>query len=148
MEWTSDQDRIDWNALSELYRIAPLGDKTPDDLRRAFGNSMYKCFAFEEGILAGAGRAVADGVDCSYICDIAVHPDFQGRGLGKEIATRLRDLSRGHRKIILYANPGTEPFYERLGFRLMLTAMAIFSNEDAAINKGLIARAPHGTDHA
>ncbi|RZN33490.1 GNAT family N-acetyltransferase [Bradyrhizobium sp. Leo121] len=139
MEWTSDQDRIDWNALSELYRIAPLGDKKPEELKRAFGNSMYKCFAFDDGILAGAGRAVADGVDCSYICDIAVHPHFQGRGLGKEIATRLRDLSRGHRKIILYANPGTEGLYEKLGFRRMLTAMAIFSSEDAAIKKGLIA---------
>jgi ribosomal protein S18 acetylase RimI-like enzyme len=139
MEWTSDQDRIDWDTLSELYRIAPLGDKKPEDLKRAFINSMYKCFAFEQGILSGAGRAVADGVDCSYICDIAVHPRFQGRGLGKEIATRLRDLSRSHRKIILYANPGTESFYEKLGFRPMLTAMAIFSNEDAAIKKGLIA---------
>ncbi len=28
---------------------------------------------------------------------------------------------------------------EKLGFRPMLTAMAIFSNEDAAIKKGLIA---------
>ncbi|WP_225705522.1 GNAT family N-acetyltransferase [Bradyrhizobium cenepequi] len=89
--------------------------------------------------MAGAGRAVADGVDCSYICDIAVHPRFQGRGLGKEIAMRLLNLSRGHRKIILYANPGTEKLYEKLGFRHMLTAMAIFSNEDAAIRKGLIA---------
>ena len=146
MEWTSDQDRIDWDVLSELYRIAPLGDKKPEDLKLAFGNSMYKCFAFEADVLAGAGRAVADGVDCSYICDIAVHPRFQGRGLGKEIATRLRDLSRGHRKIILYANPGTEPFYEKLGFRPMLTAMAIFSNEDAAIKKGLIAPSARGAD--
>ncbi|WP_454633420.1 GNAT family N-acetyltransferase [Bradyrhizobium cenepequi] len=147
MEWTSDQDQIDWDVLSELYRIAPLGDKKPEDLKRAFANSMYKCFAFGDGILAGAGRAVADGVDCSCICDIAVHPRFQGRGLGKEIATRLRDLSRGHRKIILYANPGTEPFYEKLGFRPMLTAMAIFSNEDAAIKKGLIAASSaHGAD--
>jgi ribosomal protein S18 acetylase RimI-like enzyme len=128
-----DIRRFDWNALSELYRIAPLGDKKPEDVKRAFGNSMYKCFAFDEAILAGAGRDVADGVDCSYIYDIAVHPRSQGRGLGKEIAARLRDFSRGHTKIVLYADPGTEPFYEKLGFRHMLTAMAIFGDEDAAI---------------
>jgi hypothetical protein len=47
-------------------------------------------------------------------------------------------LSRGHRKIILYANPGKEGFYARLGFRRMRTAMAIFDNEQAAINAGLV----------
>jgi GNAT superfamily N-acetyltransferase len=33
-------------------------------------------------MLIGVGRAVADGIDCSYICDVAVHPDFQGKGIG------------------------------------------------------------------
>jgi ribosomal protein S18 acetylase RimI-like enzyme len=138
MEWIFDQDRIDWTALSELYRIAPLGEKDADNLKLAFANSMYKCFVYEDSVLVGAGRAIADGVDCSYLCDIAVHPRVQGRGLGRDIATKLRDLSRGHKKIILYANPGTEPFYEKLGFRRMRTAMAIFRNEDAAIKRGLI----------
>jgi len=99
---------------------------------------MYKCFVFEEGVLIGAGRAVADGVDCSYLCDIAVHPDFQGRGIGREIIVKLRDLSAGHKKIILYANPGKEGLYRKLGFRLMRTAMAVFSDEARAIRIGLV----------
>ena len=61
MEWIFDQAQIDWTALSELYRIAPLGDKKPDELRLAFGNSIYKCFVFENGVLIGAGRAIAGG---------------------------------------------------------------------------------------
>jgi ribosomal protein S18 acetylase RimI-like enzyme len=138
VDWMFDQTKIDWLALSELYRIAPLGDKKPDELKLAFGNSMYKCFVFESDLLIGAGRAIADGIDCAYLCDIAVHPDFQGRGLGRDIAMKLKELAAGHKKIILYANPGTEPFYRRLGFRRMLTAMAIFVNEDAATKRGLI----------
>lgn len=139
MEWSFDQNGIDWAALSELYRIAPLGEKKPEELQLAFGNSMYKCFLFENGMLIGAGRAIADGIDCAYLCDIAVHPAFQGRGLGRDITLKLKELSQGHKKIILYANPGTEPFYRRLGFRRMLTAMAIFRNEAAAaVGRGLI----------
>ncbi len=129
---------IDWNALSELYRIAPLGDKDPDDLRVCFTNSMFKCFVFDEELLVGAGRAVADGVDCSYLCDVAVHPDYQGQGLGKAIIAKLRDASASHRKIILYANPGKEGFYRKLGFLPMKTAMAIFRNRDHAISTGLV----------
>jgi ribosomal protein S18 acetylase RimI-like enzyme len=138
MRWLFDQTSIDWAALSELYRIAPLGDKKPDELKLAFSNSMFKCFVLDGERLVGAGRAVADGIDCAYLCDVAIHPAFQGRGLGKEIIARLKELSAGHKKIILYANPGKEGFYEKLGFRRMLTAMAIFKDQDRAICRGLI----------
>lgn len=138
MQWVFEQNSIDWAELSELYRVAPLGDKHPNDLEVAFSNSMYKCFAMDGGRLLGAGRAVADGVDCSYLCDIAVHPDFQGRGLGRDITRKLMELSKGHKKIILYATPGKERFYERLGFRRMCTAMAIFKDQDRAIRTGLV----------
>ena len=138
LRWQHDIADIDWNALSELYRIAPLGEKDPDDLKVCFTNSMFKCFVFDQGLLVGAGRAVADGIDCSYLCDVAVHPRHQGRGLGKEIIGRLRDFSASHRKIILYANPGKEGFYRKLGFLPMKTAMAIFRNREHAIRTGLV----------
>lgn len=138
MEWTDTIDDVDWQELSELYRLAPLGNKSADWLRRAFGNSMFRCIVREEGRIVGAGRAVADGVDCSYLCDIAVLPSHQGQGLGKLIVQRLVDASRGHRKIILYAVPGREPFYRTFGFRRMRTAMAIFENPERAAADGYI----------
>ncbi|HEY0199815.1 MAG TPA: GNAT family N-acetyltransferase [Rhodanobacter sp.] len=103
-----------------------------------FSNSRYKCFVYEGDRLIGAGRALADGLDCSYLCDIAIHPDHQGSGLGKAIIAKLREFSTGHRKIILYAKPGKEGFYRKLGFLRMRTAMAIFSNQDHAAEAGLL----------
>ena len=138
MQWLFDASTIDWQALSELYRVAPLGDKKPDHLKRTFANSMFKCFALDGARLVGAGRALADGIDCSYLCDVAVHPDYQGQGLGKAIIEKLVALSDGHRKIILYANAGKEGFYRKLGFRRMRTAMAIFADEQRAIKGGLV----------
>lgn len=128
IEWRDSADLVNWADLSEMYRLAPLGNKSPAWLEKAFSNSMFKCFAYEDGAVVAAGRAVADGVDCSYLCDIAVHPAHQGRGLGKQVIQRLVDRSRGHRKILLYAVPGKEPFYGTFGFRRMRTAMAIFEN--------------------
>jgi ribosomal protein S18 acetylase RimI-like enzyme len=138
MNWVFDQESIDWDELSNLYKIAPLGDKKPEDLKIAFSNSMYKLFVFDAGKLIGAGRALADGVDCSYLCDVAVHPEYQGIGLGKEIITKLKELSAGHKKIILYASLGKEAFYIKLGFMRMRTAMAIFQNRERAIEIGLV----------
>jgi len=137
-DWRYSTETIDWEELSNLYRIAPLGDKKPSDLAISFSNSRFMCFVFDSGTLIGAGRALADGVDCSYICDVAVHPQYQGVGIGKGIVSRLVDLSKGHRKIILYAAPGKESFYRKLGFGRMLTAMAIFQNQAQAREHGLI----------
>ena len=136
--WTHLIDNVDWNELSALYLAAPLGNKSPADLKTVFTNSMFRCFVYDGGKLVGVGRALADGVDCAYICDIAVMPSHQGTGLGKEIVGKLVNLSRGHRKIILYAVPGKEGFYRKLGFRRMRTAMAIFENQALAMERGYL----------
>lgn len=137
--WSDDLEAVDWQELSELYRVAPLGHKPPDKLRMAFSNSLFRCFVWDGEKLVGAGRALADGADCSYICDVALLPSHQGQGLGREIVSHLVARSRGHRKIILYAVPGRESFYRALGFRRMRTAMAIFEDEAFALERGYIA---------
>lgn len=136
--WSETIDDVNWEELSALYLIAPLGSKKPQDLKVVFGNSAFKCFIRDNGQLVGVGRALADGVDCSYICDVAVHPSHQGTGLGKRIVARLVELSRSHKKIILYAVPGKEPFYRKFGFKRMTTAMAIFENQSLAQERGYI----------
>ncbi len=99
---------------------------------------MFKCFVYEEGKLVGVGRALADGIDCSYICDVALLPSHQGLGLGMQIVSKLVSLSSSHKKIILYSVPGKEPFYKKLGFKRMCTAMAIFENQGVAMERGYV----------
>jgi ribosomal protein S18 acetylase RimI-like enzyme len=136
--WTDALCDMDWNEVAHLLRTAPLADKEPDTLQMAFTNSVFRRFVFDGGRLVGAGRALADGVDCSYICDVAVLPSHQGRGIGHEIVSQLIALSRGHRKILLYSVPGKEDFYRKFGFRRMRTAMAIFDDQEAAADRGYL----------
>jgi ribosomal protein S18 acetylase RimI-like enzyme len=135
--WSEGVDGVDWEELSALMRAA-LGNKPPELLRTAFTNSLYCCFVFDEGRLVGTGRVLGDGVDAAYLCDVAVLPSHQGRGLGDRIVAHLVERARGHRKIILYAVPGKEGFYKRFGFRRMTTAMAIFDDPAAAAARGYV----------
>src|ERR1700752_109215 len=139
ISWSESLDGVDWEELAALYRAAPLGDKKAADLKLVFANSMFRCFAFEHGKLIAAGRVLADGRDCAYLCDIAVLPSRQARGLGKAVVSRLLEPSKSHRKIILYAVPGREDLYRGLGFRRMRTAMAIFENQTEAYARGYVA---------
>jgi len=136
--WKRSLDGVNWDELSALYRAAPLGDKTPLHLQKVFSNSLFVSFVYDGARLVGAGRALADGGDCSYICDIAVLPGHQGTGLGKQLVADLVERSRGHKKIILYAVPGKEPFYRKFGFLRMKTAMAIFENQQQQIERGYL----------
>ena len=42
--WVHDLGAVDLDELSNLYRVAPLGDKPPEALATVFGNSMFMCF--------------------------------------------------------------------------------------------------------
>jgi GNAT superfamily N-acetyltransferase len=168
-EWKHSTDGVDWEELSSLYRAAPLGDRKASHLQKVFPfvaapeplmlshpvrtatvpgncasmpNSMFKWFVYENARLIGAGRALADGEDCSYLCDIAVLPSHQGTGLGKQIVAYLVEQSRGHRKIILYAQyRARRPFYRKFGFLRMKTAMAIFENQQQQLERGYLSEA-------
>ena len=142
LEWRDTHEDIDWNELTALYHAAPLGNKKASELKVVFTASMFKRFVYNAGHLVAAGRVLADGVDCAYHCDVAVHPSHQGTGLGKALVARLVELSRHHKKIILYSVPGKEAFYRKLGFKRMNTAMAIFSNPAQALERGYVSDTP------
>jgi len=136
--WIDNCNTVNWTELSNLYKIAPLGDKPSSMLKTAFNNSAFTYFVYDNKKLIGVGRTLADGVDSAYLCDIAIHPEYQGLGLGKAITQKLLDNVKGYSKVILFANIGKEGFYEQLGFSKMTTAMAIFKNQDMAREKGLV----------
>ena len=137
-ELIESSENVSWSALSALYAASGLQPKAPADLETVFTNSRYVCFAFDDGRLVGAGRALADGLDCAYIADLAVEPDYQGSGIGSAMLGQLLERCRGHRKIILYTVPGKEDFYRNFGFRRMRTAMALFDDQDRALSAGLV----------
>ena len=139
MQWVFDQNSIDWSrAVRALSHRSAWRQEAGSPAACVLDTACTNASCSTTAHCVGAGRAVADGVDCSYLCDVAVHPKVQGTGLGGAIVDKLVELSSGHGKIILYANPGTETFYRKRGFLPMKTAMAIFKDRDRALARGLV----------
>jgi len=103
--------------------------------KKAFKNSYVTVFIYHENRIIGFGRAISDGVHQAAIYDVAVHPEFQKKGLGnlilKNIISKLPQCN-----IILYASPGKEGFYTKNYFRKMKTGMAQFTNAEKMALKG------------
>jgi hypothetical protein len=51
-----DDNAVNWEELSALYRIAPLGEKPPADLATVFSNNMFMCLIRDGDRLVGPGR--------------------------------------------------------------------------------------------
>ena len=119
------EQAIDWHEAVTVFERAPLGKqrRDPEKLKRAFESSYAVVYVFDTDKLIGMGRALCDGEYQAAIYDMVVLPDYQGRGIGKEIIKRLSEQLPVE-NIILYAVPGREGFYEKCGFKTMRTAMA------------------------
>jgi ribosomal protein S18 acetylase RimI-like enzyme len=81
------------------------------------------CFvgAFAGAEMIGMGRAVSDGVSDAYIQDVVVLKKFRGRGIGAAIIQKIITFLKSRRIgwIGLIAEPGSQAFYQRLGFAVM-----------------------------
>jgi aralkylamine N-acetyltransferase len=109
-------------SIVELYKAG--GWWREDPAWRAAVPAMIRgsfCFLLArapDGEAVGMGRVISDGVSDAYVQDVVVKRAYRGRGIGREIVRRLVDrcLESGIGWIGLIAEPGTEAFYQPLGF--------------------------------
>ena len=135
---STNMHSISWQELARVFERSPLGKKRdPEKLEVAFRNSQLKVFAFYGSELIGAGRGLSDGVWRAAIYDVAVLPEWQGKGIGSAIIRHLIQAANVD-VVMLYSAPGKEAYYDRFGFQKMKTAMAIFPDQEEAKRKGLI----------
>lgn len=118
---------VDWQLVAATLRNVGMGYHEPSLHKKAFENSHTTVFIYHDGRMIGFGRAISDGAYQAAIYDVAVHSDYQKRGLGNTILESI--LARlSNCNIILYASPGKEGFYYKNNFRKMKTGMALFRN--------------------
>ena len=103
--------------IATLYRRAPLLRKTdnPEALLRSFENSSLVLSLWEQDRLVGLARVLTDGVQTSYLCDLAVEPDVQGAGVGRRLIDEVLERCAGT-ELVLRDSDLSTGFYARLGF--------------------------------
>ncbi len=139
IEISFDCSKVDWDALAALMARA-LVKREPDELRLAIVNSYAACFASLDGQLVGTARATSDGVYYATILDVCVHPDYQGRGIGRLVVQSLLARVPSH-KVFLTTVPGKEGFYKKLGFLKQTNAMGLYEpgRREEALANGVLA---------
>lgn len=107
-----------------IYLRSAVGfSKTPlIQTQKALSNGLFSVVAEWNGKKVGMGRLVGDGIMYWYIQDVAILPEYQGKGIGKAIVQRLmqyvkeNSIPGTYTTIGLMAAKGKDEFYEKLGF--------------------------------
>lgn len=115
IDYQADCEGVTAAALEELFRAAGLGGRAGDKILRAFKNSSIVRMATAGDRLIGACRAITDGEYHAFVYDVAVHPEYQGRGIGKELMARVLPELKVWR-VMLVADQQVQDFYRQFGF--------------------------------
>ncbi|QBD77150.1 GNAT family N-acetyltransferase [Ktedonosporobacter rubrisoli] len=73
--------------------------------------------AWDENALIGFARVISDGYFHAYIEDVMVHPNYQQKGVGSLLLSRLVETLSHIKTITLFCQAELVPFYEEQGFR-------------------------------
>ena len=88
---------------------------------KVLAGARFGVVAIEGDRVVGAGLVLGDGVTFAYLKDIAVLPDWQGRGVGSRIVQALRAMIRRTAPdgmlVTLFTGQDRAEFYEKFGFR-------------------------------
>ena len=105
-------------AVQEICESVGWNKRDPELVAKALENSMIVISIWENEYLVGFVRATGDKIFNATVWDMVVRPTHQRRGLGKLLMKEvLKQLDQYRIPLAtLYADPGTESFYERFGF--------------------------------
>ena len=97
-----------------------LAPRSIEAAAKGLPNSLYSTTVRSGREIVGMGRVVGDG-GCNYeVVDIAVHPDFQRRGIGKMIMTQImafiRRAAPESAYVCLIADHHSPALYSQFGF--------------------------------
>lgn len=119
--FSTDRD-IDLYELEELCDAVGWSRRPLRKVKKAIQHSFVVISMWEQRgthqQLIGFSRATSDHAFNATIWDVVVHPDFQGKGLGKALMNQvIKELRRQDiSNITLFADPHVVDFYGDLGF--------------------------------
>ena len=120
----STQREIDLYELEQLCDAVGWSRRPLRRVRKALEHSLLVVGLWRHDPrvprLVGFARCTGDGVIEATVWDVAVHPLYQGVGLGKQLMTYVIDLLRAQQveRVTLFADPGVVEFYSAQGWEL------------------------------
>lgn len=104
-----------------LRSVAGLSPFSQEAAGKGLAGTVFSALVLFEGSTIGMGRLIGDGGCFFQVVDIAVHPEHQGRGLGKMIMKAIMGYIENELPVSAYvsliADVPANSLYEKFGFK-------------------------------
>ena len=121
-KWTVKYNQLSAEEFIRLWESVWDGAPSPEQTRLAMEHTLFRVSVYDGDTVVGMARVIGDmGLDY-YVKDVIVHPDYQGRGIGRLMIGEILSFIRGHGvpgtdiAVELCAMPDRIPFYRKFGF--------------------------------
>jgi len=124
---------INKEKIIELYKANKWSSaEKPDLLYKALMNSDSLITAWDGNRLVGLRNAISDGYLVVYYPHLLVHPDYQGKGIGRIIVDRFQKKYGNFHQQMLTADRKAIDFYRKCGFEIAgsTQSMWIYQGDD------------------
>jgi len=113
----SETREIKAEKIIQLYKANKWSSaEKPRELYNALINSHSLITAWNKEELIGIGNAISDGYLVVYYPHLLVHPNYQGKGIGKMIMDRMQETYKDFHMQMLTADGKAIEFYRKIGF--------------------------------
>lgn len=114
-------------AVADLFRAAGLRRPVdePERIARMVANASLILSAWHGDRLVGIARSVTDFAFCCYLSDLAIHPEYQRQGIGKELVHRTKAHIGEECMLLLLSVPDAMDYYPRIGMEKIDRAFII-----------------------
>ncbi|MBU9711607.1 GNAT family N-acetyltransferase [Evansella tamaricis] len=128
--YKTDIENITHEGLQELFlSVEWESGKFPRELLKAIKGSHSVITAWDGEKLIGLINALSDGALTAYFHYMLVNPNYQGRGIGKEMMDMMLDRYKGYQTKVLIAYQNVVEFYIKLGFKTEDGTTTMFISE-------------------
>lgn len=114
MQYTLNTDILDEISLDGFFVGWP-NPPSQEVFKKLLRGSYKVVLAHEDGKLIGFINSISDGVLSAYIPLLEVIPEYQGKGIGKELVVRLKEELSSLYMVDLLCDEELIPYYEKLG---------------------------------
>ncbi|MCR9203856.1 MAG: GNAT family N-acetyltransferase [Halobacteriovoraceae bacterium] len=114
IEYTSSIDKIENFEMNGFFVGWP-NPPSVEVFKKLLKGSYKVILAYEEKKLIGFVNCISDGVLSAYIPLLEVLPEYQKKGIGRELVQRLQKELKQLYMVDLLCDPDLIPYYENLG---------------------------------
>jgi|SRR5690606_1130041 len=104
----------------EVLQKSGLAERRPVDdfscIKGMMENANLTVTAWREDTLIAVARSITDFHYACYLSDLAVDKEYQHQGIGKKLMALTQEQLGPRCKLILFAAPTADSYYEKIGF--------------------------------